>query len=410
MTGDVYQDFFTELSDEHLSGVTYKNLLLKKKIVRYLDHKGKTTINHISKSLNISAPKTNALLQELIDIGLVKDYGKMETGVGRKPQLFGLISDSIYFLGVNVREHHVDVGLINFNEDLICIEKNIPYELENTESSLLRLCTLINTFIDRETAWKDKIVRIEINLSGRVNHQTGYSHNYFNFHDEPLNRIIRQKTGITTFIENDTRAKAFGEFHLNRIKNRDNILYVNADYGIGLGVMIDNNLHYGKSGYSGEFGHIPFFNNEIICRCGKKGCLETEASGRALVQSFREKLQSGSTSGLQHQYTLKDIKMSHIIEAALQDDMLAIELIGAIGAKLGKAVSTLIHLYNPELILFGGALASTGDHFFLPLQMSVNKYSINLVKNDTELKLSEFGDEAGVWGSCLLAKNRLLNT
>jgi len=54
-------------------------------------------------------------------------------------------------------------------------------------------------------------------------------------------------------------------------------------------------MYYGKSGFSGEIGHVPFFDNEIICHCGKKGCLETEASGRALIRLFKEKIKEGQT-------------------------------------------------------------------------------------------------------------------
>jgi predicted NBD/HSP70 family sugar kinase len=68
----------------------------------------------------------------------------------------------------------------------------------------------------------------------------------------------------------------------------------------------------------------------------------------------------------------------------------------------GKGISTLIHLYNPELVIFGGSLAKTGDHFFLPLQMAVNKFSLNLVKNDTQLQLSEYGE--GVRGAVFLLR------
>ena len=80
---------------------------------------------------------------------------------------------------------------------------------------------------------------------------------------------------------------AYGEFCCGVLTNEKNVLFVNMDYGVGLGILVDGKVYYDKSGFSGEFGNIPFFNNEIICGCGKKGCLETEASGVALLRNFK---------------------------------------------------------------------------------------------------------------------------
>ncbi len=63
---------------------------------------------------------------------------------------------------------------------------------------------------------------------------------------------------------------AYGEFCSGVVTNEKNVLFINFDYGIGLGVMINGELYYGKSGFAGEFGHIPFFQNELICHCGKR--------------------------------------------------------------------------------------------------------------------------------------------
>lgn len=401
--------FFNDPSGDLMTGVPFKNHLLKKRIILFLDQNGTGTIADISKKLRVSVPKMNNLIQELSEEGLIRDLGKVETEVGRRPQLFGLTSDSTFFLGVDVKNNSLDIGLMNFQEELIEFKKDLPFELENTEKSLDSLCKIINDFLENSD-YKGKVVRIGLNLSGRVNRLTGFSHNFFNFHKEPLSKILKDKFGILTYIENDTRAQAFAEFRRLNSEGRKNILYINADYGLGMGALINGQLQYGKSGYSGEFGHIPFFENEIICRCGKKGCLETEASGRALVKIFRDKLNQGSTSVLQKSFKdYSKINMSHIIKAAKADDMLSIELIGMIGSKLGKGISTLIHLYNPELIIFGGALSTTGDHFFLPLQMAINKFSLNLVKSDTLLEISKFGEGAGVLGACFLAKEKLMS-
>lgn len=403
--------FFNQSLFDQMTGVVFKNHVLKKKIVQYLDKKNYLTINDLCKKLNASAPKINTLLQELIDDNIVEDLGKLETGIGRRPNMYGLLGGSNFFLGVELENNSLDICLMDIKEKVIAYEKSIKFDLENNEQSLNRLCEIISTFMETNPLWKKNLVRIGLNVSGRVNRHTGHSHNYYNFHDRSLGEIIHERVGVMTYVENDTRAKAFCEFRREDLKNRSNIIYINVDYGIGLGALVNGKLQYGKSGYSGEFGHIPFFENELICRCGKKGCLETEVSGRALVSQIIEKLEQGSSSSLQKKFkNWNKIQMTDIVEAARKDDMLAIELIGTMASKLGKGITSVIHLYNPELIVFGGALTRSGDHFFLPLQMAINKYSLSLVRNDTKLEVSKITEGAGAMGACYLAKNKLLTS
>jgi predicted NBD/HSP70 family sugar kinase len=246
-------------------------------------------------------------------------------------------------------------------------------------------------------------------MSGRINHLTGYSYSFFHFQEEPLSSIIEKEIGIPTFIENDSRSMAYGEFMAGVVKFERNVLFINVDYGIGMGILIDGNLYYGKSGFSGELGHIPFFNNEIICHCGKKGCLETETSGIALLNTVKEKIRQGTSSILMNkQKKVDDLQLQDIIDAALKEDMLVIETLADMGEKLGKALAVLINIFNPELVILGGLVSETGDFLRLPVKSALNKYSLGLVNTDTKLKASKLGSRAGVMGGCLIARGMVL--
>jgi len=203
---------------------------------------------------------------------------------------------------------------------------------------------------------------------------------------------------------------AYGEFCAGAVEEEKDVLFLNLDYGIGVGILFDGQVYYGKSGYAGEVGHMPIFDNERICHCGKKGCLETEASGWALTRMFREKLAEGSSSVVTSVKRInpEDITMDDIIEAALNDDVLAIELIARVGENLGRGIAALINVLNPELVVLGGSLISTGDYLYLPIKTALNKYSLSLVNNDSQLKMSILGERAGILGACLLVRNRLL--
>jgi transcriptional regulator of PTS gene len=102
------------------------------------------------------------------------------------------------------------------------------------------------------------------------------------------------------------------------------------------------------------------------------------------------------------------VQLEDIIQAAEHDDCLAIELIGIIGEKLGRGIALLINLFNPELVILGGTLAATGDYIRLPIKSAINKFSLSLLNNATQLKMTRLGEQAGIYGACLLVRNRLL--
>lgn len=402
--------FFEELNSENVTGVAYKNVNLKKNVISYFANVGNATIADLCKELNLSAPKVTTLLSDLINDGLIKDYGKVESTGGRKPNLYGLVPDSAFFIGVDIKQSHINIGLSDLQKNLIKVSESLPYNLDNNKESLEALCNLIKDFVNELTIPKEKLLGIGINLSGRINYATGYSYSFFYFNEEPLSKIIESKVGIRVFLENDSKSMAYGEFSAGVVNAEKNVLFLNLDYGIGLGILVNGQLYYGKSGYSGEFGHIPLFDNEIICHCGKKGCLETEASGWALTRMFKERLLAGSSSILsQNNASTADLKMEDIINAANNDDVLAIELIAKIGDNLGRGIALLINLFNPELVILGGSLAATEEYIRLPIKSAINKYSLSLVNQDTNLKMSMLGERAGIVGACLLVRNRLLS-
>lgn len=409
-TNTMKKTFFEELNSDKPTGVAYKNINLKKAVISYMANSGNCTVADLCKELNLSAPKVATLVNELIADNILKDFGKIDSTGGRRPNIYGLLPESGFFLGVDVKQNHINIGLTNLQKDIVNLSLNLPYALENNSKSLDELCRLIKNFIKGSSIPKDKILGLGLNLSGRINYATGYSYSFFHFNEEPLSKVIESQIGLKVFLENDSRAMAFGEFSSGIVKDEKNVLFLNLDYGLGMGILINSQLYYGKSGFAGEFGHIPSFKNEIICHCGKKGCLETEASGWALTRIFQSKLKNGSSSAVTSKVqSIEDIRLEDIIEAANNDDTLAIELIAEIGEKLGRGIAALINIFNPELVILGGNLVATGEYLVLPIKSTLNKYTLSLVNNDTQIKVSRLGDKAGVVGACLLVRNRFLS-
>lgn len=386
-----------------------KTASLKKELIRLFVLNGNYSITDLSREVNISVPTMTKLIGELITEGFVLDFGKQGTSGGRRPNMYGLNPDAGYFIGVDINKDNISLGLINFKGQLIEYEPDKPFVLENTIHSLDKLCAIIKSFITKVTVSKEKILAVGVNLSGRVNSQSGFSYSFYYLDEKPLSALIEERLDYTVYIENDSRSMTYGEYMHGENSNFKDMLFINASWGLGIGIIIDGKLYYGKSGFSGEFGHFPFFDNEIICRCGKRGCLETGASGSAMHRMFMEKLSDGRVSTLSNKFNKgEQITMEDIMDAVHKEDVLAIEIIESVGNELGKAISGLINLFNPELIVLGGTLANAKDYIMLPIKSAINKYSLIRVSKDTNIRLSKLGEKCGIMGACMLARSRTL--
>lgn len=388
-----------------------KNLQYKRKIIEYFITNESDTLTNLAKELDISVPTANKFVCELCDAGLIENYGKLETSGGRHPYLYGLCAQACYFIGVDFGHGSIHLALMDFTGKRCVEQMNIPFVFENTPETLENICREVERFIAREDIPSEKVVGIGVNIFGRLNPSTGYTYTYFNFDEKPLADKLSERFGIKTYIDNDTRACAYGEFMVHYREPGYNMLFVNVAWGLGLGIVIDGEPYDGKSGFSGEFGHIHAYDNEILCHCGKKGCLETEASGSAMYRKFIEKVSRGDKSILTEDPRFEGEKITHIhledlVEATRKEDIMCIEILEEVGEQLGIHLAGLINIFNPHVVVIGGVLASTGDYLMQPLQSAIRKYSLNMVNQDTELLPSRLKVYAGVMGACMLARKK----
>lgn len=384
-----------------------KSALMKKRIISYIMSNDNVTNTELAKVLNLSVPTVSKFIEELSAAGIVRERGKLATNGGRHPLLYGLNPESCYFAGVDMKNGAVSVGLIDFCGDMVGKQTDIPYDCKDTPEGLDRLCDIVKSFIASSGVNKDLIINLNLNISGRVNPQSGYSYSRFNFGERPLSDVLTEKTGVHCCIENDTRAMALGEYMCGNCRGERNVIFVNVGWGLGIGLIIDRKIYTGKSGFAGEFGHMVACDNEVMCHCGKKGCLETEASGSALHRKLIARLGAGENSVLAERFKeVGDVSLSEIMDAVAREDLLCIELVEEVGQTLGRWLAGLINIFNPEKVVIGGALSSTGDYMLQPIRSWVKRYSLNLVNEDTKIVLSKLGDQAGLIGACLIARNR----
>jgi len=223
-----------------------KNALLKINILQYYINNGENSLADLAKEMNLSIPTVSKLVNELIDEGYVIDFGKQETNGGRRPSIYGLNPDSGYFVGADLKRFRINLALINFKGEMMDSKLSIPFNYENTQESFDSVCEIIDDFVNQLSIPKSKILSVGINISGRVNTQTGMSYSYYFFKEEPLTEIFQQRLGLHVTIDNDSRAMAYGEFMKGDVKNEKNVLFVNVSWGLGLGIIVDGKLYYGK--------------------------------------------------------------------------------------------------------------------------------------------------------------------
>src|SRR5690554_6125049 len=385
-----------------------KNIQIKKDIITHFISTSNDTISELSKVLDLSVPTITKFITELMDQGLITEFGKVHTPGGRHPIVYGLNPTSAYFVGVDMTRHHLHIALMDFTGNIVENQLGISYNYENTTESFDQLCDHIQNFIDRTGERKQKIFNINLNISGRVNPESGYSYSSFYFSERPVSETLSKRLNRNVGIDNDTRAMAYGEYMKGAVEGEENVIFVNISWGLGIGIIIDGKPYYGKSGFSGEFGHFPIFDNEILCHCGKKGCLETEASGSAIHRTIMERIAKGESTVLTEMVKdLEKLTLTDIIRATNMEDPLCIEIVEEVGYTVGKYIAGLINIFNPELVVIGGQVAETEGFIMLPIRSSIRKYSLNLVNKDSRIVATKLKKKAGIIGACMVARSRL---
>lgn len=390
---------------------------IRKTILQQILDEGAFIIADIASVTGYSVTTVAKYVTSMVEHGEIHELDKVNLHErGRRTVRYGVNPDSMYFLGVDVRAFELSVGLIDMVGNVVKIVSDSGFRQENTYDSLNHICEFVRTFVDSlDNVDFSRISGMNINLPGRVNARKGTSATVFNFEetaDTPLAELLSEKLKIPVFVENDTKAMAYGEYMSGLSKKYSDVCYVNMGWGLGLGLIMDGRLYYGKDGYSGEFGHINMYDNNVLCHCGKKGCLETEVSGRAIARKLTERIKAGETSVLSGKvYSGDIITTSDIIAAVEKEDSLCIELVSAAGMELGHQLAGLINILNPEAIIIGGNFAQVESCYFLQyIKLAVRQYSLKLISQDVPVVPSLLGHDAAVLGACLIARAKVMDS
>jgi glucokinase-like ROK family protein len=408
---DTFYDpvFVQNGNTEKLSNLGKKKYFQKKNIINYLYSKGNLSNPEICKLANMSSPSIHKLLNELIEDGVVQEAGIGHSIGGRRPNIFGLKPNARFVIGINIVQNFSEVAVFNLHNEIQQDVKVLHVQLENTPAFVDGIYAFCLSLLKELKIDEEKILGIGIGISGLTNPATGKSYSWLNYSSKTVKQLFEERFGKPVFVDNDARVMALGEYEFGSARNKNNVLCLNIGAGIGMGMILNGMVYHGNSGFAGEFGHIKVKDEGDLCICGKRGCLETVASGDALVKRAIEEIGTGMSSKISDSVkgNLSMITSNTAVDAARQGDQLAIDLLAEIGEYLGKGLATLIHIFNPEAIILGGNLARAEQFIIDPIQQTLNKCTIYNIKKDTAIISSALREKAAVMGAMALVMNNV---
>jgi predicted NBD/HSP70 family sugar kinase len=377
--------FIERLAD---TSVRQKQSLQTRQILQYFLQEGEKTIPELCHFAQVSIPTATKIIQELVEQGILKEVGKRESSGGRRPSVYALNAEMGYIVGVELLLKSFRLSVVNLNQEVIYEYEADNFDISRRDESFSFLVKTVPQIIKNKNFDETKILGIGIGITGRVDRKSGLSYSYLHY-EKPLVQLLGQHWRFPVFIENDTRLMTLGEQTFGLARGKAHILYVNLSRGLGLGLISNGTIHDGKSGFAGEFGHIPFKENDKLCVCGKHNCLETEVSGIALEAAYK------AETGIEKSYR-------DILKSIKTNDALAQKLVSAQMENLGQALSILVQVFNPERIILGGRYAEVGDWLTYPVLKGLNLHGLPRLVGDTDVIVSDLGEKAEMLGAYAL--------
>ncbi len=224
----------------------------------------------------------------------------------------------------------------------------------------------------------------------------------------PLQRMMAERIGRPVFIGNDANLAALGEWKFGAGRGHNDVLYLTVSTGIGGGVISSGNMLVGARGLAAEVGHMLAIPDGPLCGCGQRGHLEAVASGTAIARVARAKLKAGDGSDSKVWELaggdLESVTGAVVGAAAVAGDEFATRLIVEAGNFIGRTLASLLHAYNPSIVIFGGGVSMLGDVILDPVRAAVRQYAMSEVYwRSCPIVLAALGDDAGLVGAGALA-------
>jgi glucokinase-like ROK family protein len=382
---------------------TVKSTQLKNMIVKQLYFDKALSCAELSELFEKSIPSITKAVNELMSEGFVVEQGYAPSSGGRRPLLYSIKPDAMYILAVAMDQLSTRIQLLDLFNRPVADSLTLDLKLQNNNEALGILIKNINNYIAKANIPREKIAGIGMGMPGFVNVVQGINYTYLNAGGKSLTHYLREQTGLPVYIDNDSSLIALAEQKFGIAKQQQNVMVINLGWGIGLGMIVNGEIFRGHNGFAGELSHIPLSDDDALCACGKRGCLETVASMLVVVEKAIEGIKNGRVTSLKNTDSSPSKALGDdILAAADKGDQFAIDLLSDAAYKIGKALAILIHIMNPQTIVLSGRGARAGKILLAPIQQALHKYCIPRLAESTQLLISNLGFDAELIGAAVL--------
>ncbi|WP_169982452.1 ROK family transcriptional regulator [Microbispora sp. H10836] len=337
-------------------------------------------------------------LDALMNAGLVTSGGDNAATGGRPASKFVFNARARVVLAADVGATHATVAIADLTSEPLAIER-LALDIADGPDAVLGL--LIDTWrrMCADPGLTAPVAGVGVGLPGPVEHSTGKPAHPpimpgWNGYDVPAR--IAADFAVPVLVDNEVNLMALGE-HVRCFPNEENLIFVKVATGIGSGLISNGRLHRGDVGAAGDLGHILAPHAcDVRCRCGNSGCLEAVASGPAIAARLR-------AAGL-------DATTNADVVALLQaGNAIAGQAVRQAGRDIGEVLAAGVSLFNPSLIVVGGALAQAGEMLLAGVRESIYRRSLPLATERLRIVTSQAGENAGVVGAAAMVVQHVLS-
>lgn len=309
-----------------------------------------------------------------------------------------------YFIGIDMGGTSVQFGLFNDKEELID-RSSIPTTKGPGPTIMMDwIDSHIQKILAKEDLKRKDLKGIGVGVPGPVvdQSQTEVLVN-LGWGEVDIKELFSRHFSCPIFVANDANLAALGEAWLGAGRAYDNLVMLTLGTGVGGGVILNNHLLEGKHGAAGEIGHLPFLTkpSERACGCGRHDCLELCVSATGIVARTKDILDHTLESSiLRHDYDRLTSKI--IFAAAGAGDSLAEKVVDETAYDLGRALSIIGSILDPDCFVIGGGVSSAGDTLLHPTRTYYKEFAFANT-GDTPILAAELGSDAGTYGAARLA-------
>lgn len=390
----------------------YIKKLNRLKILNIIKNNPSATRSQLAEVTGLTPPAITGIIRELIDRGFVREVGLGRSYGGRKPVKLEINENKGYVIGIEVTRQEVTIGVA----DLI----NMPHHIERQSADMScpdkSIADLINIIKKIQDDSPKPILGVGIAFPGLLKSRSGIITRSVNLGSSWNNYNVRaaltEAVNIPIYMDNNSNVAALAEKYFGYGKTYENLVYVNVGEGISAGILADDSIIQGYSGYAGEVGHTVVVPQGPLCNCGNRGCLEALCGIPALLCKVNSEIrfinESDSLYSLWRQK--KYINFDDLKAAARVKDSYSYNVFRQVGRYLGVALANIINLYNPDVIFIGGKLSQASDVFWDVMIDSIHSNAFPDIARTTDIKLSKLGESSGVAGACALVVRELFSS